>query len=1067
MKRKKWLAVCFIVALCLTMWKPAAANAMEEKKAEYSGSGYHVKMQVTGEWDNGFNAEVVISNTGETMIDNWAFAFSMPHDITNLWNGVLSSVEEGHYIVKNAGSNQDIAAGESIQFGFTAAKDGDITLPEAFTPVMKKEPVPAENYEVALSVVNDWGSAFQGELRITNRSAEVIEDWELSFGADFNITAFYTADILVQENGRYLVKNRGYNSDILPGQTITLGFEADPGNTETELKNVEISQVVTGQRGNDEEIDIDKETDTDTDGDGLPDYIEKMLGTSCTSKDTDGDGLSDLAEVYFGLDPLVSDADMDFDEDGLTTREELEYGTHFYLADTDGDGLTDYEEIKIYHTNPKEADTDGDGLEDGVEIRLGLDPLSADSDGNGTPDGKEKIPQTIAVQFDGEEKNAILSVEVSMAATGELEQTTSIENTYGKDILSSEVAGLVGVPVEITTFSEFDEATITFTYDENALGEVKEENLRVMWYNEENNQYVILDEETILDTANNTLSYKTTHFSTYLVVDRQAWYDVWSQAVSYGRKPNSSLKPEYFDICYVIDKSGSMSGYRMTTAKEAIQHFIEAMYSGDRGAIVGFDRYARVYQKFTSDKTVLFGALDMVVADGLTNVDRGLKVALNLFPSAEEQLESGILNSRMILLLCDGDVSYTEATLDQAKAMGVKIYPVLIDSFYGEEALQKIADETGGKFYYAATAEEIRKAIFGVQVDTVGDIDTTDTDGDGLYDIYETAGMLLPNGRYVYTDPTNPDTDGDGLSDGEEMGIIKSFEEQDALKKMELELKGFDNKVYAEYFDYRSNPTKKDTDGDGYEDGMDVYPTRINPEAVYIFYEKGGDSFLKKEADSRKKNYDKEHKKAIVIGTENKEHFIEAWNNMGFNEEGKYQYRISDVFTIYHGGPWFITVDQNANKTENQNIDLRDIESLQRKQIDVLHLSSCNNGNIDWINEGTWGKRYFEQNMAIRFLKEMEGINQVKAWDGSAAYVDLGIFEFEYSTPTFMLPWFDAEKFWDWSKNKNGYCRISSGLITYYREEGQIKISERYKIAYVNGLAGTIIYYDEIKEEIQ
>lgn len=375
---------------------------------------------------------------------------------------------------------------------------------------MKKEPVTAENYEASLYVVNDWRTAFQGELRITNHSAEVIEDWELSFGAEFNITAFYTADILVQENGRYLVKNRGYNSNILPGQTITLGFEADPGNADTELKNIEISQIVTGQRGNGEEIDIDKETDTD--GDGLPDYIEEMLGTSCTLKDTDGDGLSDFIEVYFGLDPLVSDADMDFDEDGLTTREELEYGTYFYLADTDGDGLTDYEEIKIYHTNPKEVDTDGDGLEDGAEIRLGLDPLSADSDGDGIPDGKEKIPQTIAVQFGGEEKNAILSVEVFMAATGDLEQTTRIENTYGKDILSSEVVGLVGIPVEITTFSEFDEATITFTYDETALGEVKEENLRVMWYDEENNQYVILDEETILDTENNTVSYKTTHF---------------------------------------------------------------------------------------------------------------------------------------------------------------------------------------------------------------------------------------------------------------------------------------------------------------------------------------------------------------------------------------------------------------------------------------------------------------------------------------------------------------------------------------------------------------------------
>ncbi len=1064
MKRKKWMAVWFIVALVLTIWKPAAGNAMEEKKTEYSGNGYYVEMQVTGEWDNGFNAEVIIRNTGETTMDNWAFAFEMPYDIINIWNGVIVYREGDTYIVKNVGSNQDIEVGKSIRFGFTAAKEGEISLPLSFTSRMKKELVSAEDYEVILSIVNDWKSAFQGEIRIINRSEEIIEDWELSFAAEFDITAFYTADILVQENGCYLVKNSGYNANIQPGQTVTLGFSATPGNVTTELTNVEVSQIVTEKSVSTEEFD----KATDTDGDGLPDYAEKILGTSCASKDTDGDGLNDMVEVYFGLDALVSDSDMDFDEDGLTTSEELKYGTHFYLADTDGDELTDLEEIEVYHTNPQLADTDGDGMDDGTEIRMGFHPLFADSDEDGIPDGKEKVPQTIAVQFSGEEQNAIRSVEVFMEATGELERTTTIENTYRNDALASEVVGLVGVPVEITTFSEFDEATITFTYDENALGEVKEENLRVMWYDEENNQFVILDEETVLDTLNNTVSYKTTHFSTYLVVDRQQWYDIWSQALTYGRKPGSSSKPNYFDICYLIDKSGSMSGTRMLTAKDAIRHFIEAMYSGDRGALVGFDSVATVYQKFTSEKASLFESLEVVSASGGTNVESGLIKALDLFPASEEQLESGIMNSRMILLLCDGDVFYTQSTLNRAKSMGVKIYPVLIDSSSGKTALQAIADATGGKFYYAATAAEIREAIFGVQEDTVGDIDTTDTDGDGLYDIYEIAGMLLPNGTYVYTDPEDPDTDDDGLSDGEEMGVLQNFEDLPLFKQMILNMKGFEDEIYAEYFDYRSNPTKKDTDGDEYDDSIDVYPNRLNPKAVYIFYEKGGDSFLKTEADSRKKNCEKENKTAIVIGTENKEHFIEAWNNMGFNEEGKYQYRISDVFTIYHGNPRLFVVYHGEKDADDQYIALDDMGSLQEKQIDVLHLSSCNNGNIDWINEGKWGEQNFYQNIAIRFLKEMEEIGQVKAWDGSAVYADLGIFELEYSpSPDFIDFLFGTGDFLKWSKNKNGYYRINSGLVTYYRDGEQLKMSVQYKKAYVDSAVGRIFYNDRIEEVIQ
>lgn len=79
-------------------------------------------------------------------------------------------------------------------------------------------------------------------------------------------------------------------------------------------------------------------------------------------------------------------------------------------------------------------------------------------------------------------------------------------------MLSSEVVGLIGSPVEITTTSEFENATITFKYDKSRLGDTKEEDLAVMWYDEENGVYQILDNETVLDKEKQTVSYKTTHF---------------------------------------------------------------------------------------------------------------------------------------------------------------------------------------------------------------------------------------------------------------------------------------------------------------------------------------------------------------------------------------------------------------------------------------------------------------------------------------------------------------------------------------------------------------------------
>ena len=55
------------------------------------------------------------------------------------------------------------------------------------------------------------------------------------------------------------------------------------------------------------------------------------------------------------------------------------------------------------------------------------------------------------------------------------------------------------------------------------LGETSEDNLSLMWYDEENDWYEILDRESVVDTFNNTVSYTTTHFSTYLLVDRFKW----------------------------------------------------------------------------------------------------------------------------------------------------------------------------------------------------------------------------------------------------------------------------------------------------------------------------------------------------------------------------------------------------------------------------------------------------------------------------------------------------------------------------------------------------------------
>lgn len=879
--------VMFITSFQLIPWTiNAYANVNELEQTVYAGEGYEVTFKVTSAWNGAFNADVTIKNTSDKEIDNWALGFAMPYEITNIWNGTVNYYEDGIYVIKNAVYNQDISVGKSVSFGFCANCTDEAELPNSFLMMTKKETLDIDEYKATFEVVSKWENAFNGEIILKNNSGESIEDWEIEFDYQEKIESFWTAQIVEKNDTHYVIKNSGYNSIIKPDEIVKIGFNVSGNYAMDSVTDIMVSQVV---------VDMDK-LENDSDGDMLTNKEEFYVGTNPLARDTDGDGIDDGEELYYDLNPLIKDTDNDsipdggedLDSDGLSVMQEIMYCTNNLREDTDYDSLTDYEELFLYGIDPLLKDTDGDGLDDFTEIKFDTLPLKADSDENGVADGDEKIEQTIVHEIACEEKKEITSISVTMAGTGDIKQTTTIEDIYGKDILSSNVVGLIGVPVEIKSSSSFDQATIAFTYNEELLGEVNEEDLRVMWYDEENNQYVIMDDETVIDTENNIVSYTTTHFSTYLVVDRRAWYDVWSNALSYRRQPPTSVIPtEYFDICYVIDRSGSMSGTRITTAKEAISKFVDAMYTYDRGALIDFQSSASVISSFTSSKDELKNALSSIYASGGTNVEKGLVAALDLFDGIDEDLDYSS-NSKMIVLLCDGDVNYTEETLRRAKDNGIKIYPVLIGSTSGQLTLQKIADATGGTFYFATTAEEIRDAIFGVQQDTIGDIDTTDTDGDGLYDIYEIGGMIIPNGTYVYSDPLLADTDGDGLTDAEEMGVLENFDQQSFLKQIYLILKGFDNEVYAEYFNYRSYPSKADTDGDGLNDLLDDVP-RNSIFHEFLIYETSDTDYKAKSCDLEKRPEDFQY--ADLSKSELKD--LEWINWSDFFLSGKYSYMLS------------------------------------------------------------------------------------------------------------------------------------------------------------------------------
>ncbi len=88
-----------------------AGNAWDGKTTEdtYEGENYRVTFTLSAHWEGGYNADVEIRNTGDTVIENWMMEMTYAGKITNIWNAVTSGQTADGCVIKNAGWNQEKA----------------------------------------------------------------------------------------------------------------------------------------------------------------------------------------------------------------------------------------------------------------------------------------------------------------------------------------------------------------------------------------------------------------------------------------------------------------------------------------------------------------------------------------------------------------------------------------------------------------------------------------------------------------------------------------------------------------------------------------------------------------------------------------------------------------------------------------------------------------------------------------------------------------------------------------------------------------------------------------------
>ncbi|GIH23304.1 glucuronoxylanase xynC [Acrocarpospora phusangensis] len=85
-------------------------------------------------WNNGFTANINITNTGTSTINGWTLVFALPsgQSLTSGWNATYTT-SGAQITARNVGHNGTLAPGATIEIGFQATHTGNTAEPTAFT----------------------------------------------------------------------------------------------------------------------------------------------------------------------------------------------------------------------------------------------------------------------------------------------------------------------------------------------------------------------------------------------------------------------------------------------------------------------------------------------------------------------------------------------------------------------------------------------------------------------------------------------------------------------------------------------------------------------------------------------------------------------------------------------------------------------------------------------------------------------------------------------------------------------------------------------------------------------
>jgi Ca-activated chloride channel family protein len=258
---------------------------------------------------------------------------------------------------------------------------------------------------------------------------------------------------------------------------------------------------------------------------------------------------------------------------------------------------------------------------------------------------------------------------------------------------------------------------------------------------------------------------------------RKNQLSTWSVTIVAPPSPDATPR----DVVFLLDRSGSMSGWKMVAARRAAARLIDTLCPADRFAIVAFDDQVDV---FSPDAPEAYGAsliklvlaidrnrfaavswLSKLDARGGTEMERPVEEAVTLLGSTESAGREPV-----VVLVTDGQIG-AEAQLLAAiepRLSRTRFCVVGIDRSPNTSLLERLSKRSNGYVSFVESEDRLDEALvnlhrrvgrpdlLSVKVTSDGELIDADTAPGRLVDVFSGVPCII-SGRYRASDTTIPE----------------------------------------------------------------------------------------------------------------------------------------------------------------------------------------------------------------------------------------------------------------------------------------------------------------------